>query len=157
CLEECSRLTRLIDTLLFLGRAERVDPAIQRDRVEVGEELKRVCEFYEAAAAEGGISLTVEVPGRFAARLNRVLLQRAVGNLVENAIAHTPSGGSVRMRVERGPSGVTINVSDTGSGIPPEHLPHVFDRFYRADRFHTPSPGGVGLGLSIVKAIAELH
>ncbi len=157
CLEECSRLTRLIDALLFLGRAETSETRVQRDPVDVGEEVARVREFYEAAAAESGVGMEGGDAGRLDARLNRTLLQRAIGNLVENAIAHTPRGGTVRLRAWREAGAVHVEVSDNGSGIPPEHLPHVFERFYRADRFRGPSGGGVGLGLAIVKAIAELH
>ncbi|HUD71072.1 MAG TPA: heavy metal sensor histidine kinase [Dongiaceae bacterium] len=157
CLEECSRLTRLIDALLFLGRAETSETRVLRDPVDVGEEIARVREFYEAAAAEAGIVMAGGVSGRLDARLNRTLLQRAVGNLVENALAHTPRGGTVGIRAWREAGAVQVEVDDDGSGIPPEHLPHVFERFYRADRFRGPSAGGVGLGLAIVKAIAELH
>jgi two-component system heavy metal sensor histidine kinase CusS len=157
CLEECSRLTRLIDALLFLGRAETSETRVLRDPVDVGEEVARVREFYEAAAAESGVGMEGGEAGRLDARLNRTLLQRAIGNLVENALAHTPRGGTVRLRAWREAGAVHVEVSDNGSGIPPEHLPHVFERFYRADRFRGTPAGGVGLGLAIVKAIAELH
>src|SRR5262245_913539 len=157
CLEECARLTRIIDALLFLGRAENVETAIGRERVEVGEEIARVIDFYEAAAAEAEVRLEMALDGRIEARVDRTLLQRAVGNLVENALHHTPAGGMVRVAGERREGTVTIEVRDTGSGIAPEHLPHVFERFYRADPSRPANPGGFGLGLAIVKAIAELH
>jgi signal transduction histidine kinase len=80
-----------------------------------------------------------------------------VGNLVANAIAHTPPGGSVTLRALQDPAHAMVEVSDTGRGIAPEHLPSVFDRFFRADRSRTAGRGGVGLGLSIVKSIADLH
>ncbi|HKQ97303.1 MAG TPA: heavy metal sensor histidine kinase, partial [Candidatus Polarisedimenticolia bacterium] len=157
CLEECSRLTRLIDALLFLGRAEASETLVQREPVDVGEELARVREFYEAAAVEAGVGMEGGDGTRLDARLNRTLLQRAIGNLVENALSHTPRGGTVRLRAWREAGAVNVEVADNGGGIAPEHLPHVFERFYRADRFRGPASGGVGLGLAIVKAIAELH
>jgi two-component system, OmpR family, heavy metal sensor histidine kinase CusS len=157
CLEECARLTRIIDALLFLGRAENVETAIGRERVEVGEEIARVTEFYEAAAAEADVRLELALDGRIEARVDRTLMQRAVGNLVENALHHTPAGGLVRVSGERRENTLTIEVRDTGRGIAPEHLPHVFERFYRADPSRPANPGGFGLGLAIVKAIAELH
>jgi signal transduction histidine kinase len=91
------------------------------------------------------------------AHLDRTLVQRAVGNLVENALAHTPKGGRITLHGSRRNGDVVIEVADTGCGIAAEHLPKVFDRLYRADRSRTASTGGAGLGLAIVKSIAELH
>ena len=91
------------------------------------------------------------------ADLDRPLLQRAVGNLVENSLAHTARGGKVTLAASRDNGKVRIDVSDTGCGIAAEHLPRVFDRLYRVDRSRTAATGGTGLGLAIVKSIAELH
>lgn len=114
-------------------------------------------DFYEAAAAEAGVALRVEGTADFAASFDRTLFQQAVGNLVANAIAHTPPGGRVTIRP--GSDGVLlrVEVADTGCGIAPEHLPHVFDRFYRADRARSGSGGNLGLGLAMVRSIATLH
>jgi two-component system heavy metal sensor histidine kinase CusS len=157
CLEECGRLARLIDSLLFLARAENPKTQVPREPVDLGRELEAVREFYEPAAAEAGVSLTVRVAGAASARVDRALLQRAVGNLVENALKHTPRGGAVTLTAGRAEDGVRLEVEDTGCGIAAEHLPHVLDRFYRADRSRSSSAGGVGLGLAIVKGIVELH
>jgi two-component system heavy metal sensor histidine kinase CusS len=116
-----------------------------------------VCDFYEAAAAEAGVRLTVATDGAAAAHLDRALLQRAVGNLVANAIHHTPAGGSVTLSAVAKDGEVRVEVADTGRGVATEHLPHMFDRFYRADPARTSAAGHVGLGLAIVKGIAELH
>ncbi len=156
CLEECARLSRLIDSLLFLARAENPRTQVEREAVDVGRELEAVRDFYEAAAAEAGVSLRVETRGDAGAWLNRPLLQRAVGNLLANALAHTPAGGSVALTATGEEGGVRVEVADTGCGIAAAHLPHLFDRFYRVDPART-SGGGLGLGLSIVKSIAELH
>jgi two-component system heavy metal sensor histidine kinase CusS len=155
CLEECGRLARLIDSLLFLARAESPRTQVPREPVDVGRELEAVREFYEPAAAEAGVALTVSADGAGSARADRALLQRALGNLVENALKHTPPKGTITLRAARDGDGLRLEVEDTGCGIAAEHLPHVLDRFFRADRAR-PS-GGVGLGLAIVKGIVELH
>jgi two-component system heavy metal sensor histidine kinase CusS len=156
-LEECGRLARMIDGLLFLARAEDPATQIRRERCEMGRELEGVRDFYEAAAAEKGIALSVAKDGPLEVEVDRTLFQRAVGNLVENALAHTPRGGRVTLGAARENGGLRIEVADTGCGIPAEHLPRVFDRFYRVDGSRTAATGGMGLGLAIVKGIAELH
>jgi two-component system heavy metal sensor histidine kinase CusS len=157
CLEESLRLTHLIDSLLFLARSESPRAGVNAEPVNVGRELAAVCEFYEPAAHEAGVALTVTAPGDLVADLDRTLFQRAVGNLVANALAHTPPGGTVTLSAAAEGDAVRVEVTDTGTGIPPEHLPHVFDRFYRADQVRSGSSGRVGLGLAIVKSIAALH
>jgi two-component system heavy metal sensor histidine kinase CusS len=157
CLEESLRLTHLIDSLLFLARAESPQAAVSPEPVNVGRELAAIREFYEAAAQEAGVTLVVEAPDDLMADLDRTLFQRAVGNLVGNALAHTPAAGIVTLTATPEEETVRIDVSDTGAGIPSEHLPHVFDRFYRADEARTGSSDRVGLGLAIVKTIAALH
>jgi two-component system heavy metal sensor histidine kinase CusS len=156
-LEEAARLSRLIESLLFLARAEHPETQIQRERLDVVQVLAGVREFYEAAAAESGVTLGMEAGIPVPAELDRPLLQRAVGNLVENALAHTARGGRVTLAASRDNGKVRIEVSDTGCGIAAEHLPRVFDRLYRVDRSRTAATGGTGLGLAIVKSIAELH
>jgi two-component system heavy metal sensor histidine kinase CusS len=157
CLEECGRLARLIDSLLFIARAEDPRTQIERERVDVGRELAAIREFFEAAAAEAGVTITARAPDGLFADLNRPLLQRAVGNLVANALAHTGAGGRVALSAAPEGGGVCIDVTDTGCGIDAAHLPHLFDRFYRADSARSSAGGGVGLGLAIVKTISELH
>lgn len=157
CHEESVRLSELIDSLLFLARAESPGPHLTRERVEVVKELAAIRDYYEAVAAEAGVTLSVATADEIPADLDRVLLQRAVGNLVENAVAHTPSGGSVTMTARTEDGLVYIDVADTGAGISPEHLPHVFDRFYRADSARSSHGRNMGLGLAIVHAIAGLH
>jgi two-component system heavy metal sensor histidine kinase CusS len=157
-LEEYARLTRLIDSLLFLARAESPAARVDRERLDLGRELALVRDFYEAAAAEAGVTLRLDVAGSLFADMDRTLLQQAVGNLVANALAHTPAGGTVTLSAAREGEAVHVEVADTGSGIAPEHLPHVFDRFYRAEAARAASAAGrVGLGLALVKSIAALH
>jgi two-component system heavy metal sensor histidine kinase CusS len=172
-LEEAVRLSDLIGDLLFLARAESPLTHLRRERVDVGELLNGVREYYEASAADGGVSLTTAVAEEpVMAELDRTLLQRAVGNLVSNALAHTPPGGEVVLGTgidfssvdssnkdfsNTDFSAIRIEVSDTGVGIPPEALPRVFDRFFRVDSSRSQASGGTGLGLAIVQSIALLH
>jgi two-component system heavy metal sensor histidine kinase CusS len=157
CLEESVRLSRLIDNLLFLARAEHPQTQVDKEPLNVARELTALQEFYEPKAAEAGVKLTVNVEGDVLARVNRALFQRAIGNLIDNALKYTPAGGSVVLGASRQDGFLCIRVSDTGTGIEPKHLPHLFDRFYRVDSARAAASGGVGLGLAIVKGIAELH
>jgi two-component system, OmpR family, heavy metal sensor histidine kinase CusS len=157
-LEEAVRLSDLIGNLLFLARAESPLAHLRRERVDVAELLDGVQEYYEASAADGGISLSTRFGDEpVIAELDRTLMQRAVGNLVSNAVAHTQSGGSVVIAASSGSAVVRIEVTDTGIGIPPEALPRVFDRFFRVDPSRSQVSGGTGLGLAIVQGIMLLH
>jgi two-component system heavy metal sensor histidine kinase CusS len=158
CLEEAVRLSDLVGDLLFLARAESPLTHVYREHLDVGQLLAGVREYYEAAATDGGVTLATQaVKGQVVAQLDRTLMQRAVGNLVSNAIAHTPPGGSVVLDTQVDASTIRIEVSDTGIGIPSEALPRVFDRFFRVDSSRSQSSGGTGLGLAIVQSIAVLH
>jgi two-component system heavy metal sensor histidine kinase CusS len=156
-LEESVRLSELIGDLLFLARAESPITDLHRQRVDVNELLGTVCEYYEATASDGGISLRNAGIEHITAELDRSLALRAVSNLVSNAIAHTPSGGSVSLAASSTGSEICIKVSDTGIGIPAEALPRVFDRFFRVDPSRSKASGGTGLGLAIVQSIMNLH
>jgi two-component system, OmpR family, heavy metal sensor histidine kinase CusS len=157
-LEEAVRLSELISDLLFLARAESPLAQLNREPVNVGELLSRMREYYEASAADAGISLTTSgSTDPVMAELDRTLVQRAVGNLVSNAVAHTPTGGSVVLAANAENGTVCIEVCDTGVGIPAEALPRVFDRFFRVDSSRSQASGGTGLGLAIVQSITVLH
>ncbi|HUY82959.1 MAG TPA: heavy metal sensor histidine kinase [Steroidobacteraceae bacterium] len=155
-LEECRRLTQLIENLLFIARAEETGRSVALAEFEAGEICERVIEFHAAAAADRGIRLASAGSGRL--RADPVLFRQALSNLLANAIRHSPPGGEVRVGIEaRGPDGIDVVVADRGAGIAPEHLPHVFDRFYQVDPARAPRGQGTGLGLSIVKSIMALH
>jgi two-component system heavy metal sensor histidine kinase CusS len=157
-IEECGRLARLVDNLLFLARAEAPKAVLTRDVLDLVTELRTICDFHEAAAHEAGIRLTVTTHGQPIGEVNRLLLQRALNNLVTNALGHTPPGGSVTLAVTSDGGETVVQVIDTGCGIASTHLPHVFDRFYRVDQARQSGEGAhVGLGLSLVKSIVELH
>jgi two-component system heavy metal sensor histidine kinase CusS len=155
-LAETERLSRLIDRLLFLARAEDPRRDLRRERTDVAAELAAVREFFEPSAAEAGVALHVAAPEGLSFPLDRALFQRAISNLVSNALAHTPDGGRVRLTAETTDGGLRVTVADTGRGIPPDDLPHLFDRFYRSRAARTAGQG-VGLGLAIVRRVAELH
>lgn len=158
CLEEAVRLSTLISDLLFLARAESPLAHLHWARVDANELLRSVTDYYEAAAAEGSISLTIPNAHQpVIAEMDRALMQRAVSNLVANAVAHTPAGGSVVLGAEPAGDSIRIAVADTGAGIPEEDLPRVFDRFFRVDKSRSQVSGGTGLGLSIVQSIVALH
>jgi two-component system heavy metal sensor histidine kinase CusS len=158
CLEEGVRLSDLIGDLLFLARAESPLTHLNRAPVDVGQLLSGVREYYEASAVEVGISLTTALAAEpVIAELDRTLIQRAVGNLIANAVAHTPPGGAVVLRANADVAAIRIEISDTGDGIPHEALPRVFDRFYRVDTSRSQASGGTGLGLAIVQSIMVLH
>jgi len=156
-LEECLRISRLIHSLLFLARAEAGIDAPHPDTIQVGREIEAVLEFYEAQAAEVGVTLHAEDANSLVAAFDRTLFQQAIGNLVANAIAHTPPGGQVTIRSGGDDSTLQVEVVDSGHGIAADHLPHVFDRFYRADLARSGSAGNFGLGLAMVRSIAALH
>lgn len=156
-LEECARLARLIDTLLFLARAESPHTKLTYEDLDVARELQRLQAFYAPAAEEAGIALTITSTVEMALRGDRTLLHRALGNLIENALTYTPTGGRITLTAERQDGQVTITVADSGRGIPAEHLPCVFDRFHRVEQARSNAEGHVGLGLAIVRSIAVLH
>ena len=155
-LEEIVTLSDLVHRMLFLARAENQATAMTFDDIHIGRELMAVHDLYEPLASEGGISLDVAIPTPSPIiSIDRLLVLRAIGNLVSNAIRHTPPGGTVTIETKSTETGFQIMVADTGCGILPDHLPHIFDRFYRTGSAGTS--GRSGLGLAIVKAIAELH
>jgi signal transduction histidine kinase len=120
--------------------------------------FERVAQRHGVVTSQRGITLTTTIePGAEHMRGDARRLEQAVQNLVANAVRHTPDGGHVALTASRVDAGVRLRVEDTGSGIPAEHLPLVFDRFYKIDQARPSGSAGSGLGLSIVKAIVERH
>jgi two-component system heavy metal sensor histidine kinase CusS len=157
-LEEAVRLSELIGNLLFLARAESPLTELHRENVNIGELLTTVRDYYEASATGAGVSLIMNDGAEsLDEELDRSLMLRAVSNLVSNAIAHTPPGGTVTLAATDDGAAIRIEVSDTGVGIPAEALPRVFDRFFRVDPSRSKTSGGTGLGLAIVQSILTLH
>jgi len=155
-LEEMGRLSRLIDSLLFLARAENPETKIGLKHFDARKALDAVREFHSAVAQEQGVEIVCRGTGDVSA--DPALFRQAVSNLLSNALQYTPRGGRVTMSVAQPDhQWVEVAVSDTGSGIEPKHLPRIFDRFYRADESRSRYAHGSGLGLAIVKSIMSLH
>jgi two-component system heavy metal sensor histidine kinase CusS len=154
-MDEYGRLSRMVDALLFLARAEQPDAQLDKPLLDSREEVAAVCAFYQAMADELEIALVNQAIGPVAA--NSGLLRRALGNLLDNALRHTPAGGLISIQTAVQPSVRQIIVSDNGTGIAPEDLPHMFDRFYCADAARLRQGQGTGLGLAIVRSIMQLH
>jgi signal transduction histidine kinase len=169
--DETSRLERLIGDLLDLARLEGGGGTLRIEDVPVASLFDRVAARHGWACEEGGITLKASIdPGAEAVSGDRDRLEQAIQNLAANAIRYAPRGSTVRLASRSADEGVAISVEDEGvAGIPEDHLPHIFDRFYKADQSRgfdraqgPPSTvegravsGGSGLGLSIVKAIVE--
>jgi two-component system, OmpR family, heavy metal sensor histidine kinase CusS len=155
-LEEYARLSRLIDNLLFLARADGPMISIARTPCDARKAIEVVREFYEALAEDRGIE--VVCGGEATLEADPVLFRQTISNLLSNALSYTPRGGKVSISVQRQDDRtVEVSVNDTGCGIPAEHLPKIFDRFYRVDPARSQQPSGSGLGLAIVKSIMDLH
>jgi len=156
-LEETDRLGRLVEGLLTLSRADGGNVPLKRETVDLAELARDVAGHLGVLAEEKQQSLRVEALGPVATLVDRLVVRQALINLVDNAVKYTPSGGSVRIVVRNGGPGPTIEVVDSGPGIPPEHRDRVFDRFYRIDKARSRDLGGAGLGLSIALWAVEAH
>lgn len=154
--EEGERIERLVRDLLDLARFEAGGISLAQELVDVDELFERVSERHAKAAGDKGVSIIVEPHEDIRTTGDPMRLEQAVQNLAANALRHTPPGGRITLAARRAGGKVRITVADNGSGIASEHLPHVFDRFYKADQSRAHA-GGSGLGLSIVKAIVERH
>jgi two-component system heavy metal sensor histidine kinase CusS len=156
-LEEYEHLAHMIENTLFLARVDNAQLAIMRTVLDAQAELRRVCNYFSGLAEEAGITLEVrasaDAPRLYA---DPTLLRRALGNLLSNAIAHTPAGGHITLAMQTHMQGLQIDVTNTGRGIAAEHMPHIFERYYRADSARA-SNASTGLGLAIVRAIMHLH
>lgn len=154
--EEGMRLKRIVESLLFLGRAEQGQAQLTRKPLELASCVEAVTDYYRPLAEKKQIVLNHRGSAEIAA--DAELVQRAIENIISNAIRYTPAEGKIAITVRRLENGETaITVVDTGQGIPQEHMPRLFDRFYRVDAARSKAARGSGLGLSIVKSIMNLH
>jgi two-component system heavy metal sensor histidine kinase CusS len=155
-IEEYERLSRMIADMLFIAKADEGQIVPSQERLCLGELMADLVEFHRLVAEEKGVVLTHEGDG--AMRGDPLMVRRAVGNLLSNAIRHTPPGGRVTASILHEDSGsVVIAIANTGETVPAEHLPRLFDRFYRVDPSRTGEGSQSGLGLAIVKSIVEAH
>jgi signal transduction histidine kinase len=155
---ETERLGRLISDLLALARADEDQYHFEQDSVRLDILLEAVGANAEALAVEKQIALEVEAAQPVTVIGDEARLIQAVMNLVDNAITYTNSGGTVTLTLQEEEKYARLTVRDTGIGIVSQHLPHIFERFYRVDAAHTHTEGGSsGLGLAIVKWVVEAH
>jgi two-component system OmpR family sensor kinase len=156
-LDESRRLSRLVDDLLNLARADAGHVKLQVQEFYFNDLLVECCRSMQALAGARDIRLQCHAAEDVPFHGDEELLRRLVMNLLDNAVRYTPRGGQVSATLRADGAGLSIQVSDTGMGIAPEAVPHLFERFYRADRARSRQDGGFGLGLAIVKWIAESH
>jgi heavy metal sensor kinase len=155
-IEECDRMVSMINTMLEIART---DAGIGRPgslKVDISVILKDITEIYEALAQDKGIKLSLDISETLPEVLgDKSMLQRAMANLVDNAVKFTPAGGRVTVSAKADTDGIMVSVNDTGPGISETDLPHIFERFYRGEK--SRSTPGSGLGLSLVMSVAKAH
>lgn len=155
CIEEIDRVVAMLNTLMDISEAQTGTMALSREPVALNELVAQTVDLYEDLAEERGVRLKTDVPRDLVAPVDRIRMRQVLANLVDNAVKYTDRDGRVEISARADGPDVVITVADTGIGIPPAELPHVWDRLYRGDK--SRSTRGLGLGLSLVKAIVEAH
>jgi two-component system heavy metal sensor histidine kinase CusS len=150
---ECERLSGIVDNLLFVARVDAARESIERKKFDGRAAVEKIAAFYQMIADDHHIAISCSGEGQIYA--DPALFERGVGNLVDNALRFTPESGSIQIALAEHAADFEVAVSDNGRGIAPEHLPRVFDRFYRAES--SRGADGAGLGLALVKSIVDLH
>lgn len=154
-MEEYERMAQMVGDMLFLAQQDNGGVRRESTDVDLAAEVRGLFDYYEGWAEERRISLSLGGDAHVTG--DRLLLQRALGNLLSNAIRHTPSGGTVRVTLRATNGAVTVDIENPGTPIPSEDLPKVFDRFFRVDPSRQRQGEGAGLGLAIVKSIVDVH
>jgi two-component system heavy metal sensor histidine kinase CusS len=153
--EELERLARMLDNMLFLARTDPASALRQRQALDAADEVERIADYFEGLAADAGMHIVVEGEGVIWAE--PMLLRRALANLCANAIKYGSPGSKLSIQAIANDEGINLRVSNHGETIPAEHLPRLFERFYRVDESRKRSSQSNGLGLSIVATIMQLH
>lgn len=156
-LEETFHLERIIDDLLFLSRIEAMAGMEFQKSLDLDETLLRIVESRELAARGKDLKLKIDQVSPVKIKGDERLLERMIANLLDNAIRYTPEGREIEVSLERDEGNGILNIRDTGIGIPENAIPLIFDRFYVVDKSRSKETGGSGLGLSIVKRVADCH
>lgn len=157
-LSQTERLGRLIEQLLELSRLESGELPLQREEVPLAPLVTQVLSEIEMACSDRGVAVESQLPNDLpSVNADRERVHQVLFNLVDNAVRFTPEGGAVTVSAHRHNGSVEVKVADTGVGIPPEHLPRLFERFYRADPARSRGDGGTGIGLAIARSVVEAH
>ncbi|SFR27817.1 two-component system, OmpR family, sensor histidine kinase BaeS [Lentzea waywayandensis] len=156
-LKEALVLQHVVDDLQDLAVADAGSLRLTLERVNVASALEQVQAAHEVRATQAGVTLAVAADASLTVRADALRLRQILDNLVANALRYVPAGGSVTVEATAQDGGVVFTVTDTGSGISADDLPHVFDRFWRADKSRSRTTGGSGLGLAIVRKLVEAH
>jgi heavy metal sensor kinase len=153
--EECDRLLGMINTMLEISETEAGVGSLSSSEVDISALINNACDLFHPLAEGNGLYVEANTPAQCFLHCDKSKLQRVIANLMDNAIKYTPPGGKVIVSAEEVDKKVIISVRDTGIGISSEDIPHIFDRFFRADK--SRSVPGAGLGLSLVQAIVRRH
>ena len=156
--QQAMHLGRLVEDVGLIAQADAGALTLDLQEESMGELAKMSVEAFRPAAERKGVALRVESPlGLPRTRMDRTRISQALGNLLDNAVRHTPEGGEVSVSVEAVGELVRVSVEDTGEGVPEEEVGQIFDRFYRVDPSRTRATGGTGLGLTIARQLVEAH
>jgi signal transduction histidine kinase len=155
CVEESDRVLVMLNTLMDISEAESGTMQLQREPVRLAEIVARAVDLYRDVADAKGVTLVADAPADVTVAADRTRLEQVAANLIDNAVKYTPPGGHVDVQVRREEGAAVLRVRDTGSGIPRDELPRIFDRLFRGDT--SRAERGLGLGLSLVKAVVEAH
>ncbi|UVJ41948.1 heavy metal sensor histidine kinase [Pseudomonas sp. LS1212] len=155
CTEELERVTRIVSDMLFLAQVSDPASQIQFEKISLLDEALKVVDLFSISADEKKVSL--KVVGKGWVLGDRIMVQQAISNLLSNAIRHSPLASEILILIETHADTTSLSVSNPGIGIPAQHIPHLFERFYRVDPSRARQEGGTGLGLAIVRSIMSLH
>jgi signal transduction histidine kinase len=156
-LEEVNRLTSLVDNLLTISRADAGSLQLQMVQIPILQLAREAASLFEVMAEEKSLDFLLSGDEAIAVQGDRLFLRQALVNVLHNAVKYSPDGGTISVRVQRNAQEVTVEVEDSGPGVPAEDRAKIFDRFYRVDKARWRESGGAGLGLSITKWVVEAH
>jgi heavy metal sensor kinase len=156
-LQDVERLSQIVRALLLLSQAESGQVALHKTRLDLSALVRDIIDQFQIPAEEARITLVADLPEEYSADVDRIQIERMLSNLISNAVKFTPPGGQIRVSVKPDHERFDLIVEDTGRGIAPEHLSHIFDRFYQAPNSDSNGERGLGLGLSFVSWIAKAH
>ena len=154
-LEEYERIARMVSDMLFLAKADENTLAHAGEAIDLAREADALIDFYEALAEEGQVRIVRQ--GQASVQGDRLMLRRALSNLISNALRHTPAGGQITIEIDADAAGVRLVVCNAGDPIPPDQLERIFDRFHRGSAQRESRGEGAGLGLAITRSIVQAH